>query len=146
MYADYVIILSNSHEGLQNCLYTLASFCSIWKLSINKSKSKCIIFYKRKCKYTRTFFIDDAPLENVAEYTYLGLTVGAKCFFKEALEILSCKAHRAIYTLNSHYQLKRLPIQAALKPFDSTIAPILLYGSEVWSIYDNFDDKGWDKQ
>ena len=144
MYADDIIILSSSHKGLQDCLDTLASFCNNWKLSINKSKSKCMTFYKRKCKYNRNFFIDDTPLENVTEYTYLGLTVDAKCSFKETLEMLSCKAHRAIYALNSRYQLKHLPIQAALKLFDSTIVPILLYGSEVWSIYENVDDKEWD--
>ena len=104
MYADDIIILSSSHKGLQDCLDTLATICNNWKLSINKSKSKCITFYKRKCKYNRNFFIDDTPSENVTEYTYLGLTIDAKCSFKETLEMLSCKAHRAIYALNSRYK------------------------------------------
>ncbi len=144
MYADDVIILSSSHKGLQDCLDTLTSFCNNWKLSINKSKSKCMTFYKRKYKYNRNFFIDNTPLENVTEYTYLGITVDAKCSFKETIKMLSCKANRAIYAVNSRYQLKHLPVQAALKLFDSTITPILLYGSEVWSIYEKVDDKEWD--
>ena len=31
-----------------------------------------------------------------------------------------------------------------LKLFDSCIAPILLYGSEIWAPFMNFDWKHWD--
>ena len=121
MYADDIIILSCSHSGLQNCLNTLSEYCNQWKLSINTSKSKCMTFYKRNNKYKNEFFIRGIPLENVTEFTYLGITIDAACSFKETLRVLSSKAKRALFALNSRFKLKNLPIKAALKLFDSTI-------------------------
>ena len=52
---------------------------------------------------------------------------------------------RAIFALNSRYKIKHLPIVAALKLFDSTISPILLYGSEVWGAFEISSPDQWDK-
>ena len=37
-----------------------------------------------------------------------------------------------------------ISVKTMLKLFDSCIAPILLYGSEVWAPFMNFDWKQWD--
>ena len=145
LYADDIIILSSTHTGLQNCLDVLHDYCNKWKLSINKSKSKCMTFYKNCSKYKHTFFIDTAELQNVTEFTYLGIKLDAACSFKQTLQLLSSKANSAIFALNSRYKIKHLPIVAALKLFDSTIAPILLYGSEVWGAFEISTPDQWDK-
>ena len=38
-----------------------------------------------------------------------------------------------------------MPVKLALKIFKSQIVPILLYGSEVWGPYMNFDYQNWDQ-
>ena len=58
---------------------------------------------------------------------------------------LSSKGMKAIFALNSKLKLKRFPLKAAYKLFDSTIMPILTYGSEVWGIFMNTDYSKWDK-
>ena len=40
--------------------------------------------------------------------------------------------------------MKRLPVWAALKLFDSVIAPILLYCSEIWGAFGYLDYEKWD--
>lgn len=40
LYADDIVLLSNSQEGLQNSLNVLKYFCCLWKLDVNKHKSK----------------------------------------------------------------------------------------------------------
>ena len=135
MYADDLIILSSSHDGLQQCLNSLSKYCDQWKLQVNSNKSKYMTFCKNNTKYKQNFNINNSPLENVTEFTYLGITVNAACNFKDALSILSSKANRALLALNNRFKIKFLPIKAALKLFDSTITPILLYGSEVWGPY-----------
>ncbi len=95
-------------------------------------------FYKNTTKYKRNFYIKNSPIENVTEFTYLGITLNAACNFKETLNILSSKANRALLALNSRFEIKHLPVKIAPKLFDSTISPILLYGSEVWGPYLNF--------
>ena len=44
MYADDIVLLSNSKEGLQNSLFNLKEFCDSWNLKINIEKTKIIIF------------------------------------------------------------------------------------------------------
>ena len=145
MYADDLIILSLTHQGLQNCLDALSNYCNEWRLVINESKSKCMTFHKRNKKYNKTFLIENTPLENVTDYTYLGLNIDASCSFKGTHKLLASKANRAIFALNSRFKLKLLPVKAALKLFDSTISPILLYGSEVWGAYEILSVDYWDK-
>ena len=47
MYADDLVLLSTSPEGLQNCINTLEKFCIDWKLQINITKTKTLIFNKQ---------------------------------------------------------------------------------------------------
>ena len=58
---------------------------------------------------------------------------------------LSIKANRAIFALKNKVKLSRLPVKLAIKNFKSQIVPILLYGSELWGPYMNFDYSKRDK-
>ena len=49
---------------------------------------------------------------------------------------LSDKANRAIFSLNSHHKLNKLPLNITFKLFETMIMPKLLYGSEVWGAYE----------
>ena len=44
MYADDMIIMSTTQEGLQKSLNALNDFCNKWKLNVNFKKTKCMIF------------------------------------------------------------------------------------------------------
>ena len=46
MYADDLVLLSNSKEGLQKCLEVLHVFCKNWKLNVDTEKTKIMIFNK----------------------------------------------------------------------------------------------------
>jgi hypothetical protein len=46
MYADDIVLISESAKGLQDCLNKLSNYCDIWNLSVNIDKSKVIIFNK----------------------------------------------------------------------------------------------------
>ena len=90
------------------------------------------------------FNVGDTPIENVKTFKYLGFTISAKnCSFQHTIDDLTLKANRAIYAIKSKVQLSKLPIKLAIKIFKSQIVPILLYGSEVWGPYINFDNLTW---
>ena len=92
------------------------------------------------------FNVAGAKIENVKSFIYLGFTIWAKdCSFKIAMDDLSIKANRAIFALKNKIKLSKLPIKLAIKLFRSQIVPILLYGSEVWGPYMNFDYATWEK-
>ena len=46
MYADDIVLLSNSAGGLQKMLNSLLQFCQRWNLKVNVAKTKVIIFNK----------------------------------------------------------------------------------------------------
>ena len=46
LYADDLILISSTAEGLQNYLNQLSNYCLKWDLSVNISKSEVIVFNK----------------------------------------------------------------------------------------------------
>ena len=46
LYADDLVILSRSKEGLKNCLKNLEAFNSKWLLDVNLKKTKVMVFNK----------------------------------------------------------------------------------------------------
>ena len=48
LYADDLILMSTSPEGLQQHLDALASFCELRQLTVNLSKTKVVIFEARR--------------------------------------------------------------------------------------------------
>lgn len=145
MYADDLILLSDTPEGLQKQIDKLSNYCDQWKLNINLKKTKIMVFNRGNKLIKSTFKVKDSVLENVKSMKYLGFTITAKnCCFLPTLNDLSVKAKRAIYGLNSMIKISRFPIKLILKLFDSLIKPILLYGAEIWGPYTNFDYRNWD--
>jgi hypothetical protein len=145
-YADDIVLLSTSSEGLQKAINITDEYCQRWKLKINHSKTKSMVFSRGNQKINASFKVNGIKLENVKEFKYLGITVHKKsCSFTPTLKYLRLKATRALYALKSKINFTNLPIKVALKLFDAIIKPILLYGSEVWEPFLHQDDKKWDQ-
>ena len=71
MYADDIIITAETPEDLQLGLNSLEQYCNKWKLKLNKTKTKIIVFRKggllpRNLK----FYYDNTELEIVSSFTY----------------------------------------------------------------------------
>ena len=64
--------------------------------------------------------------------------------FKDHKAILKDKAKRSIFATGHHLDFLRPPINIYHKLFNSLYLAILMYGSEVWSIYDNSDYNSWE--
>ena len=146
MYADDLVILAKSEEELQTKLNKLSDYCNKWKLEINVGKTKCMVFNRGGRLCNLNLKLNNVNVENVKIFKYLGFTIGAKnCSFVNTLNDLSIKAKRAVFSLNNRIKLSMLPTKLALKVFSSQIVPILLYGSEVWAPYSNFNYENWDR-
>ena len=64
LYADDIVLFSNSHENLQEGLDFLSNYCKRWKLKINVSKTKVMIF-RRGGMLPRNlvFYYEGEPIE-----------------------------------------------------------------------------------
>jgi hypothetical protein len=137
LYADDLVILSESPTGLQHCLNALDNYCEKWRLNINIKKTKVMILSKteRKAKTDSNaylFDLNDNRLELVKEYKYLGLTVTCNGKLNYAAEILAQKARKALFGLKANLPSSdSLSVQKWLKLYNSMITPILTYGSEI---------------
>ena len=146
MYADDIVVLAHSEKDLQAKMDTLSKFCKDRKLEINTKKTKCMVFNRGNSLCKAKIVVDEKVIENVKHFRYLGFTVTAKnCNFSKMPLDLCIKARRAIFALNNRIKLSKIPALLAIKIFSTQIAPILLYGSEIWAPYSNYDLTSWEK-
>ena len=139
MYADDIIVFATSPEALQKLLDCVNTFCDKWNMTI-KIKVYYILNEKKNKRNEKDFFtIGTTELENVTEYTYLGLKINAAGSFQNSLDMLSEKANRAKFALNNKAKLKQIPVKIALRLFDAVVLPIMTYGPETWALHLTLD-------
>ena len=137
LYADDTILFGENEQSFQNNLNSFYSFCEIWKLNINYSKTKVIVFGTNKpSKYV--FSINGHLLETVKEYKYLGVYFSSSGSFLQCKNHIISQANKALFQLFVRIYNLNLPVDLQIKLFDHTILPILTYGCEVWG-YENLD-------
>ncbi len=144
MYADDLVIMSDSKKGMECSLDKLAKYCSKWKLQINTKKSKIMICSHKRSVCKELFYLDTEELECVHKYKYLGLDICSNGSMYAAQDKLVSKGLKSWhYIRNSLYSSKVWPLNIYLKSYDTVIKPILLYGSEIWgqNMFVNKDGK-----
>lgn len=148
LYADDLVLLSKSSEGLQNCINVVSSFCESWHLTVNHKKSKVLIFSRKRSKTIseKKLTLNNKHLEIVQEFTYLGVKISATGNFKIHQTQSKEKALHAFFKLTKTIDFKRLKPKQATNLFDTLISPILTYGCEVWGAYLNQNFTSWDKE
>ena len=136
LWADDLILLSRSPEGLQQCVRNLTDYCQKWKLEMNMKKTKVMTFNKSgKIIKSIRIFANNTLLKNVKEYTYLGFTVTPSGTLTHGINNLIDKAKRAWFSFkNIFYKSKSKNINTYTVLFDYVVKPILLYGCEIWGI------------
>ncbi len=146
LFADDLVLLSPTEEGLQQNLDILHKFCQTWALTINTNKTKILSFQKRPRLQGKrhNFTLGTTKIEHARNYTYLGLKINATGKLNLAVNELKEKARRTFYAIKKSIQIE-IPVRIWLKIFQSVIEPIALYGSEVWGPLQNHEFEKWDK-
>ncbi len=139
LYADDTILLSESPVDLQSMLHSLKTYCDQWKLQVNTSKTKIVIFSRGLVRKPPDFNFGEHRLEIVSDYVYLGITFNFNGRFTKAMNKQIAQAKRATYSIVAKARRMQLPLDIQLHLFDTCILPILLYGSEVWG-FSNLKD------
>ena len=72
LYADDLLLISTSAEGLQQSLDRLSKYCQDWLLKINPTKATVIVFQKKSRKSAidkHNFMVSNENIEIVNNYT-----------------------------------------------------------------------------
>ena len=135
MFADDMVLFAESPDELQTLLDKLYQYTTDWGLKINTVKTKVLIFQKRRQQLTRSWKLNDAILDVVDNFCYLGLKINYTGNVEFTTKALSDQALRAANGLLALFKRLSFDIKTKLSLFDSLVPPILLYGAEVWGIY-----------
>jgi hypothetical protein len=136
LFADDLVMLSSTRAGLQAMLGTLERFSRRTGLTVNRGKTKVVVFgaQLQKARQEGAFYIDgDGAIGTVGSYRYLGVEVFCSGRWTPAVHALSTAGLWATHALRQRcieIQLYDPRLRAEL--FGSLLRPILLHGAEIW--------------
>ena len=135
IWADDIVLLSQTEAGLNNMLNTLYTFTKENGLNVNMDKTKVMIFNKTGRHMRRLFYFGKQKIETTREYKYLGFAITPSGEITTGLNDLKDRAMKAFLKLkrNMGPSFQSHP-QTTIKLFDTLIKPILLYCSDFWGI------------
>ena len=101
LYADDLVLVSLSQEGLQRSLDKVSEYSRRKSLTISIKKSKSMIFNIAGRLIKTNFFINGEPLEPVKSFCYLGFEVVPSGIVTHAMNALNDKSKKALHPLLS---------------------------------------------
>ncbi len=134
LYADDLMVLSTTEEGIQNSLNKLHSFCLTWKLEVSLDKSKIMCFHKTGKTKKKNFMLGNEELKYTDSYTYLGVELSKSGSSKLADQALHKRAMRAWFKMKKLISGAGLMPRTILKMLDQLVKPIAIYGAEIWGV------------
>lgn len=135
IFADDVVMLATSRNGLQKKLEILEQFSEDRQLPVNLQKTQIVVFGGQLQAQQRqgTFWYAKRRVELVKSYKYLGVWFDCSISFSKAARELSDAGRKAVFGLEA--RCKEVGItspKTRVALFDSLVRPILDYGAEVW--------------
>ena len=136
LFADDVVLLSDTVIGLQRQLNVLHDSAKKLSLTVNREKSKIIVFRNGgHIASIEKWFYEGKQLEIVNAYKYLGVTFSTGLTFSYSLAEMADKAKKGVSgILRFLWSLGENSPKLFFKLFDCQIQPMLTYGSEVWGL------------
>ena len=115
MYADDQVVFAKSPETLQSILHDIETYCTIWGLKINTTKTKAMIFEKGRHTYY-DFYICNKLIDVVESFKYLGMTLFLKMATGIEVKNVNLSMHHLHSTISS-------PFYETLNTF-TTVCPV----------------------
>ena len=116
-------------------LNSLEKYCADWGMKVNIKKTKIIIFNKAGRTIKKKFLFANEEVECISNYKYLDIHFTASGTFTIAKHELYKKALKAFFKLRKDFLSLNPGRKTCINVFDHTIKPMLVYGSEVWGVF-----------
>lgn len=133
LFADDTVLFSKSKVGLQSLLNNLQCYCKDFDITINKDKTKIVIFQNgRPPSCNNDFYIDGSKVDVVNSYNYLGVLLSYNGKFKLNESKIVEQGSVAVHNLYNILSDCEISIDKKCFMFDTLVTPVLSYASEVW--------------
>ena len=127
-FADDIVLLSASHEDLQEKTEKLKFYSEQLGLQINTSKTK-IMDYTQK---TSSIILNNNALEKVSHFSYLGSKITTDGDTNAEIMTRIALAANAFNRLSNIWRSKTLGNQTKIRLFNACVISVLTYGCESW--------------
>jgi hypothetical protein len=97
LYADDTVLLGDNPDSLKTSLLDFENYCKKWKLEVNISKTKVMVFGSRNKKYGNMFKFNGNELETVKDYKYLGLFLSSTNRYLKIKMHIAEQANKAMF-------------------------------------------------
>ena len=132
LWADDLVLMSTSKEGLQNLLNGLQDFCKDWDMEVNTSKTQILIFRKTLKPIQEKFLFNKSHLKSVTTYKYLGTILQSNGKIAECTKDLYHRSLKAMFKLTRSFNTDCPDFNTCIHLFDHLVKPILTYNAEIW--------------
>ena len=132
LYADDACILARSKEGLDEGMKYLYDYCRQWKMTLNVTKTKNIIFGWKSYISPPEFKYNNETVEVVNMFCYLGVLLTHNLSWDAHVTMVCEKSLKACYMSAKYCYKYRLTVKTKCKLFEIFIEPALRYGAELW--------------
>ena len=106
MYADDMVLLAETPEGLQSMLHSLERYTNYWNLKVNVDKTKVVIFRNGgKIKENEIWFYDNKQLDVVNEFKYLGLLFNYNGKFLKTQRHIAEQGRKAAFAISATFKI-----------------------------------------
>jgi hypothetical protein len=133
LWADDLVMISESKEGLTKMLQDLSEFSSKNGLKINQDKTKCMVFNKTGKHIRCNIKTNGMLISSVREYKYLDFLITPSREVSTGIKHLKSRALYALVQLRKILGANfRENIKISFYLFDTLVKPIILYWSYFW--------------
>jgi hypothetical protein len=115
LYADDMALMAESSDGLQKTLNCFEKYYDLWKLTVNTTKTKVVIFSKKKVGQNQSFKIKGQNIEIIDSYCYLGMLLNYNGNFCTARKKITEQAHKALFAVYRKIRNISIPVDLQLK-------------------------------
>ena len=138
LYADDIVFFATSQSELQHLLNLLATFTSENDLTVNLDKTAIISFTRSRTMPLIHATFNSITVKQSLEYKYLGIIFNWRWGVKNGAHDRTLTARKAMFSLEKQIFLHNIfSARLAINLFNSLVSSTLLYGAEIWGVYNN---------
>jgi sorting nexin-29 len=129
-YADDIVIVAESSEQLQRMANSVHRTCCKYKLKINASKTKAMVFSRRQ--ELTLISLGATTVEQVDAFKYLGVHFSQDRNSMKSVKERISLGYAALGKLSKLWKDRHISLQLKLRLLTAIVIPTAIYGSECW--------------
>lgn len=124
------ILTSTDNHALQDDLDKVTTWCNMWLMSLNTTKTLLVPFHRRKLHHTPKYVLCNSEISSVESCKYLGLTLSNNLSWSSHITNITNDANRTLGYFRRN--LRFVPPSLKILTYITFIRPKLEYACSVW--------------